>query len=159
MKARISELNFLFMIVIEVHLQGPQVIIVESAAEFDADPFLHVPITSPRQLQGFETFSRPLSILHSQFEQLELHRGEDLGSDTVEVKDEIHHPWVLGQLAGIGLRENLVLDEALDEDMGRSAFGNGAVILCQSINIIQEVGEFVFEGNGFLEGGVIDIDT
>ncbi len=48
MKARISELNFLFMIVIEVHFQGPEVIIMESAAEFDADPLLHVPVPSPR---------------------------------------------------------------------------------------------------------------
>ena len=63
---------------------------------------------------------------------------------------------VFGQLAGIGLGENLVLNEALDEDVSRSAFGNGAVILCQSINIIQEVGEFIFERNGFLEGGVND---
>jgi len=39
---------------------------------------------------------------------------------------------VFGQLAGIGLGENLVLNEALDEDVSRSAFGNGAVILCQS---------------------------
>jgi len=124
------------VVVIEVHFQGPQSIVVESAAEFDADPLLHVPVSPPGQVQLSEAIGRPLSILHSQFEQFELNGGQHPGSDTVEVEDEIHHPGVLGQLDGIGFGENLVLDEALDKDVGRCAFGDRAVgvvlSMCQS---------------------------
>ena len=135
MKGRISKLHFFFMVVIEVFLQGPQSIIVESAAEFDADPLLHVPIAPPGELQLSDTFCRPLSIFHSQLEQLELYRSQHPGSDTVEVKDEIQHLGVLGQLAGICFGENLVLDEALDEDVSRCALGDRARVvlsMCQS---------------------------
>ena len=117
------------MVVIEVHFQGPQPVVMESAAEFDADPLLHVPVSPPGQVQLSEAIGRPLSIFHSQLEQLELHRGQHPGSDIVEVKDVIHHPGVLGQLAWICLGENLVLDEALDKDMGRCAFRDRARIV------------------------------
>lgn len=147
------------MVLIEVFLHGPEVVIVQSAAELDADPLLHVPVFPGGNLEGFNTVDLSLSILDLHPEQLELNRSEDAAADDLEVNDELLEARVVSELAWVSFRENLVLGEALDKDVSGSIPRDGGIVVngsSQSINIIQEVGEFIFEGNGFLEGSVKD---
>lgn len=149
------------MVIIEVFLHGPEVVIVQSAAEFDADPLLHVPVFPGGNLEEFNTVDLPLSILGLHPEQLELNGGKDAAADDLEVNDELLEARVVSELAWVSFREDLVLGEALDKDVSSSIPGDEWIVVngrSQSINIIQEVGEFVFEGNGFLEGSAV-IDT
>ncbi len=143
------------MVIIEVFLHGPEVIIVQSAAEFDADPLLHVPVFPGGNLEGSDTVDLSLSILDLHLEQLELNGGEDTGADDLEVNNELGEARVVSELARVSFREDLVLGEALDKDVSGSIPRDGGIVvngISQSINIIQEVGEFIFERNGFLEG-------
>jgi len=147
------------MVLVEVLLQGPEVEIVQSAAELDADPLLHVPVFPGGNLEGSDTVDLSLSILDLHPEQLELNGGEDARADDIEVNDELDEARFVSELARVGFEEDLVLDEALDKDVSSSIPGDGGIVVngsSQSINIIQEVGEFIFEGNGFLEGSVVD---
>lgn len=147
------------MVIIEVFLHGPEVVIVQSAAELDPDPLLHVPVFPGGNLEGSDTVDLPLSILGLHPEQLELDGSEDAAADDLEVNDELREARVVSELAWVSFREDLVLGEALDKDVSSSIPGDGGIVVngsSQSINIIQEVGEFIFEGNGFLEGSVID---
>jgi len=132
---------------------------VQSAAEFDPDPLLHVPVFPGGNLEGSDTVDLSLSILGLHPEQLELNRGEDAAADDLKVNDEVLEARVVSELAWVSFREDLVLGEALDKDVSGSIPRDGGIVVngsSQSINIIQEVGEFIFEGNGFLEGSVID---
>ena len=147
------------MVLVEVLLQGPEVIIVQSAAELDPDPLLHIPVFPGGQLEGSNAIDLPLSILDLHSEQLELNGVEDATADDIEVNDELLQARLVSELAWVSFEEDLILDEALDKDVSSSIPGDGGIVVngsSQSINIIQEVGEFIFEGNGFLEGSVID---
>ena len=77
------------MVLVEVFLQWPEAVEEESAAELDADPLLHAPITIPGEQQLVATINRLLSVLDSPGKQLELDRGEDPGRNGMEVKEEV----------------------------------------------------------------------
>ncbi len=109
------------MVVVEIFLQGPEIEVMQSAAEFDADPLPDVDVLPGSELKAFLTVNVPLSILHSHPEQLELNRVENPGSDGIEIEHEVEQTRLVSELAGIGLGEDLVLGEALDEDVSGSS--------------------------------------
>lgn len=112
------------MVLVEVFLQGPEAVEEESAAELDPDPLLHAPITVPGEEQLVATNNRLLSIFDPHGKQLELHRGEDLGGNGMEVKEEVLEGVVLCEKAGIGFDDRFILAEAFDEDVRSSVVGN-----------------------------------
>ena len=112
------------MVLIEVFLQGPEAVEEETAAELDADPLLHAPIAIPGEHQLITTINRLLSMFDPHGEQFELDRGEDMGGNGMEVKEEVLEGEVLCEKGGISFEDSFILAEALDEDVGRSVVGN-----------------------------------
>jgi len=112
------------VVLVEVFLQGPEAIEEESAAELDADPVLHAPITIPGEKQLVATINRLLSVLDSHGKQFELDRGEDPGGNGMEVKEEVLEGEVLCEKGGISFEDSFILGEAFDEDVGRSVVGS-----------------------------------
>ncbi len=109
------------MVLIEVFLKGPQVKIVQSAAELDPDPHPDVHVFSRGELKGFFAINVLLSIFDSHLEQLALNGVEDTVGDSLKVYNEIDKASLFSELVGPGLGQDLIVGKALVEDVSGSS--------------------------------------
>ncbi len=98
------EAYLLLMVIIEVLLHGPEVVVVQSAAEFDPDSLLHVPVFPGGNLEGSDAIDLSLSILGLHPEQLELNGGKDAAADDLEINDVVLEARVVSELAWVSFR-------------------------------------------------------
>lgn len=110
------------MVVIEVVLQRPEVVVMESAAELDLDALSHFRVGGNVYFEFLQALPPALPVLDSQLEQFELQGGQDLMADGIEVEDEVLHAGMEGELPRVSFHQHVILDEAFGKDVVRSFF-------------------------------------